>query len=190
MPNLCRVTREQGVKTHVSVAAVVGQLSLEDLANHIRASCLEKGRADVVVDELRLPPLPREGEKRRQTLADNGGAHSLDSDIMCDSWRRASCFTDYKIGQLVEKPQAEGDYTVLFFSDPNEMRYEADFDQPLHMELKRGESETVFIGRRAANNTDHRPLFEKYQFFTPGKSCTQWSDQSAVDVFCGDWHEE
>jgi hypothetical protein len=74
--------------------------------------------------------------------------------------------SDYKIGQLLESSRKDGDYTVLFFSDPNEMRYEADFDQPLHVELKR-DSNPILIAR-APNVTDPRPLFEKYQFFTPG----------------------
>ena len=77
-------------------------------------------------------------------------------------------FADYKIGELLDGRQAESDYTVLFFSDPNEMQYEADFAEPLHMELKRG-SDPIFVGRRADNVTDSRPLFEKYQFFTPGR---------------------
>lgn len=48
--------------------------------------------------------------------------------------------------------------------------YEAEFQEPLHNENKR---QTGVVGR-AANSTryDRRPLFEKYQFFTPGKFLT------------------
>jgi hypothetical protein len=72
--------------------------------------------------------------------------------------------TDYKIGELLD---GQSDYTAVLFSDPNEMRYKAEFAQPLHMDLKR-EADPVYGGRRAPNSTDSRPLFEKYQFFTPG----------------------
>jgi hypothetical protein len=34
---------------------------------------------------------------------------------------------------------------------------------------RRAEGEPVYVGRRAGNSTDHRGLFEKYQFFTPGE---------------------
>jgi len=37
------------------------------------------------------------------------------------------------------------------------------------MDLKREEGGAGFAARRK-NATDNRPLFEKYQFFTPGKS--------------------
>lgn len=44
--------------------------------------------------------------------------------------------------------------------------YESEFIEPLHMDLKRDVSE----GSKAGNTTrDTRGLFEKYQFFTPGK---------------------
>lgn len=84
--------------------------------------------------------------------------------------------TDYEIGRLLEAPQAEGDYTVLLFSDPNELgSYEADFVEPVHMELKR-QSTPLFIGKRAADGTANLPLFEKYQFFTPGMATRSVGD--------------
>lgn len=80
--------------------------------------------------------------------------------------------TDHELGQILERAEVGGDYTVVYFSDPNEPRaYEADFQEPLRMELKRGEP--VFIGRRQADGSpvpSSPGLFEKYQFFTPGES--------------------
>ncbi len=68
----------------------------------------------------------------------------------------------------MEKTQADGDYTVIYFSNPNEFKpYEAEFVDPVHVELKR-RSEATLVGRKQSNSTDNRPLFEKYQFFTPG----------------------
>jgi hypothetical protein len=62
------------------------------------------------------------------------------------------------------------DHTVLLFSDPNEFRaYVPSFVEPMRTDLKRrAEAEPAFVGRKANNETDHRALFEKYQFFTPG----------------------
>jgi hypothetical protein len=64
----------------------------------------------------------------------------------------------------------------MVFSDPNEFKaYEPEFSQPVHMDMKRSMEEveeTELFARKKSNATvDHRPLFEKYQFFTPGKLC-------------------
>ncbi len=75
---------------------------------------------------------------------------------------------DYELGQWLSGIQADGDYTVLYFADPNEFQpYEADFVDPIHIELKR-QAEPVFLERRQSNVSDKAPLFVKYQFFTPG----------------------
>jgi hypothetical protein len=69
------------------------------------------------------------------------------------------------------------------FSDPNEFKaYEPEFIEPAariveaaHMDLKREDGGAGFAARRK-NATDNRPLFEKYQFFTPGESILSvWS---------------
>lgn len=61
---------------------------------------------------------------------------------------------------------------MMVFSDPNEFQaYEPEFDnEPVHMDMKRWAEETEIVAGTKGNTTDHRPLFEKYQFFTPGKS--------------------
>ena len=60
-------------------------------------------------------------------------------------------------------------YTILFVGTPGEQIYEPEFDDRLRMDLKRDLRSSPM--RRADNETerDRRPLFEKYQFFTPGK---------------------
>lgn len=83
---------------------------------------------------------------------------------------RADCWlsADREVGRLLESVQADSDYTVLYFSNPHESKlYEADFADPVHIELKR-QSDTVFVGRRQANATDKASLFDKYQFLSPG----------------------
>lgn len=70
----------------------------------------------------------------------------------------------------------------MLFSDPNEFQsYEPEFSAPVHVDMKRwAEKGPELKGQelegleieapKKANSTDHRPLFEKYQFFTPGES--------------------
>jgi hypothetical protein len=64
--------------------------------------------------------------------------------------------------------QSADSYTFIYLSSPSEPIYEADFGEPLHVELKR--RAVSMPVRRAKNETDwnNLPLFEKYQFFTPG----------------------
>lgn len=63
--------------------------------------------------------------------------------------------------------ESEGSYTVIYTAGPRTetpKTYTAEFDDPTHMELKRQLHQS---GRRA-NVTSDLPLFEKYQYFTPG----------------------
>jgi hypothetical protein len=57
----------------------------------------------------------------------------------------------------------------MVFSDPNEFKvYQPDFAEPMHMDLKRWSEESELSARQKSNSTAKLPLFEKYQFFTPG----------------------
>jgi hypothetical protein len=152
MPNICRTVRSDAVQTVYSVSEVTGQLSSSDIADQIRAACAAKGvTADVVTQQVmdKLPELGRatdkEVEERRKVLGDN----------------------DYAINHIIT--HLASDYTVLLFSDPNDFQpYEPSFVEPMQTDLKR-RSEPVNFSRKAGNSTvDHRGLFEKYQFFTPG----------------------
>ncbi|OIW30347.1 BIG1-domain-containing protein [Coniochaeta ligniaria NRRL 30616] len=151
MPNLCRAaTASASVYT---VAEVAGQLGSSSLDSLISTACASAGKT-VEVTEVELRHLPalrtglgeKEVDQRRTVLADN----------------------DYELGQLLST--LGDDYTVLLFSDPNEFKaYEPSFVEPMRTDLKRrAEGQPVYVGRRASNATDHRGLFEKYQFFTPG----------------------
>jgi hypothetical protein len=66
------------------------------------------------------------------------------------------------------------EYTVIYTTTPvsgeiahKPKSYEPVFMEPLHMELKRQSHLTI----AASNSTvlGNAPLFERYQFFTPGK---------------------
>jgi hypothetical protein len=64
------------------------------------------------------------------------------------------------------------DYTVFYIGTPinatvsrEVMSYQADFMDTIHMDLKRNLKLRV---PSRMNQTDMRPLFETYQFLTPG----------------------
>ncbi|KAK3327501.1 BIG/ATPase V1 complex, subunit S1 [Cercophora scortea] len=147
MHNLCRAIASDSVKGRFSVAEVIGQISSEPMKQFLTTNCKEKGKTAIIerVELRHLPPV-KEESKRAEILADN----------------------DHELGQLFET--LSGEYTVILVSDPNEFKaYEPEFAEPVHMDLKRQSSDSpVFVGRRADDATDNRPLFEKYQFFTPG----------------------
>ncbi len=74
---------------------------------------------------------------------------------------------DFELGRLID--DLGDDFTVIIFSDPNTFQaYEPEFIDPVHMGLRRHVEQPVVIARKASTK-DNRPLFEKYQFFTPGE---------------------
>jgi hypothetical protein len=152
MPNLCGAIASKSVKGSFNVAEVIGQVSSKPLAEYVADACLKKGVvAQVERVELEHLPSLKETAKRAEILGDN----------------------DHKLGRLFGA--LDGEYTVVMFSDPNEFKaYEPEFMEPtariveaVHMDLKRDDgSAAAAAGKK--NATDNRPLFEKYQFFTPG----------------------
>ncbi|KAK5654823.1 hypothetical protein OQA88_6859 [Cercophora sp. LCS_1] len=150
MPNLCRAMASETTRGRLSVAEVIGQVSTKPLSDYVVQACAEKGKV-AKVDRVELAHLPglRETEKRRETLSDN----------------------DHELGRLLDT--LDGEYTVVMFSDPNEFKaYEPEFIEPVHMDLKRQaagqEMLAAGLRRTAKGNSTNLPLFEKYQFFTPG----------------------
>ncbi|KAK3325433.1 BIG/ATPase V1 complex, subunit S1 [Apodospora peruviana] len=144
MPNLKRAVSKGNLKSEFSVAEVIGQVATDPLEQYIKTTC-----KDSTVERVELRHLPslKEVEKRAEVLADN----------------------DHELGKLLDGLNGE-EFTVIIVSDPNQFQaYEPQFAEPVHMDLKRSEPLSAFIGQRANNETrDNRPLFEKYQFFTPG----------------------
>ncbi|KAL7949206.1 BIG/ATPase V1 complex, subunit S1 [Trichoderma barbatum] len=143
MPHLCKVVGDERIKGKSIVTEVVGALEDAQLSEYIKSACAKKGKA-ATVDEVHLVPLPLEGR---------AGAFAANDDALAQSLEKA----------------AEGNsYTFIFFSTPGEPFYEPEFEEPVRMELKRHVQSTQ--PPKGSNNTDwdKLPLFEKYQFFTPG----------------------
>jgi hypothetical protein len=75
---------------------------------------------------------------------------------------------DYLIHTLLDS-HPSANYTIIYTTTPasaeivDDLSYKPVFIEPLHMELKRFDDKPP-----NDNEKDDRPLFEKYQFFTPG----------------------
>ncbi len=75
MPNLCRAVSTEKTRGQLSVAEVIGQVSMDELADYIKSKCVE-GRPDAGADirrsELAHLPSVKEAGKRAEVLADQG----------------------------------------------------------------------------------------------------------------------
>lgn len=158
-PRLQKALASTKVGGTVSVAQVAGAVDVEALSALVKKSCQRAGKGAVTVDELALDTVPATAAET--VLKEN----------------------DDDVGVVLAQYEAEGSYTVIYTGVPaaasasESGHYEAHFADPARQELKR---ELGQLSRRA-NVTDNRPLFEKYQFFTPGK-LTVTSD---VSMGCG-----
>ncbi|KAH6686676.1 BIG/ATPase V1 complex, subunit S1 [Plectosphaerella plurivora] len=145
IPNLCKAVEDSRVKGTFSVAEVVGQIDRHELESYIQAACAKKGKT-VTVSSTNLPALSTKDHAAQ--LSDN----------------------DHILGEAIEEAKSSKSYSVLYLTSPGiSATYEADFGNSMSDELKRLRAREVPV-RRAENGTekDTRPLFEKYQFFTPG----------------------
>ena len=71
--------------------------------------------------------------------------------------------TDRILGERIGKDNGHESFTVLFYATRPEPAYEAQFDEAVHQDLRRATYDSDAVVEK-----DNRPLFEKYQFFTPG----------------------
>ncbi|KAF4983637.1 hypothetical protein FZEAL_989 [Fusarium zealandicum] len=143
MPHLHNAMKDSKVQGKFIVPEVVGgSIDVEEIKEYIKKSCAKQGK-EVVPHVMSLVSL-------------QDSQHEERNDFM---W-------------TTSQKWMEDSYTVLFVgtssSDAEETVYEPDFIEPIHMDLKRDITDGMM--RRADNgsNYDNRPLFQKYQFFTPG----------------------
>ncbi|KAK8041136.1 ER protein BIG1 [Apiospora phragmitis] len=144
-PRLQHTLKSAQVASRVTVAEVAGALDTKALSKLIKASCGKEAS----VDEVALEAIPTTSSDD-ETLKEN----------------------DDDLAVVLAQYEAEGSFTVVYAGVPQaadekeqNSRYEAQFVDAARVELKRDLGNGVY---RRANETDKRPLFEKYQFFTPG----------------------
>ncbi|KAH0493735.1 hypothetical protein TgHK011_000388 [Trichoderma gracile] len=143
MPHLCQAVDDKRIKGRAIVSEVVGDVADADLSDYIKSVCA-KEKKTVTVDQVQLPPL---------SLEDRAGAWVANDDILAHS---------------LDKATAGDSYTFIFFSTPGEPAYEAEFEEAVRMELKRDIDNTQTPQSKNETEWDKLPIFEKYQFFTPG----------------------
>ncbi|KAF7545278.1 hypothetical protein G7Z17_g9289 [Cylindrodendrum hubeiense] len=141
MPHLCQAVSDSRIQDKFIVSEVVGDLTNAGLASFVKTACAQKNQ-EITVEELTLPPLTSD---RAGSLADS----------------------DELLSKSIDELKSSDSYTILFVGTPGEQTYQPEFDDRLRMDLKRDLSSSP-MRRDNGTERDTRPLFEKYQFFTPG----------------------
>ncbi|KAI1805510.1 BIG1-domain-containing protein [Daldinia bambusicola] len=139
IPNL--LSYHDKAQSRYSVPEVIGELHMDDIAAFVGKSC--EGRKPLII-ELEMNPL-------------------RSNDDFSMMWSN-----DDQLSMVLDQFDYDGSYTVVFAGTPrkeNPRTYTATFEDGVPSELKR---DVHSIHRRAANSTDNRPLFEKYQYFSTG----------------------
>jgi len=167
VPHLRAAISDPRVRASYSVADVIyeGGDMVEELAEHIEASC---GKNVTRWDQLGLPStganakniivstvdtLPSEKEARVEDMADQ------------DAMLNINFFEHLPNGPEYTVIYTTTPFGILQQDQPELSVYQVEFDATAHIDLKRD------FRIRADNSTDKldtRPLFEKYQYFTPG----------------------
>lgn len=150
MPSLCRAGDDTRTKGKYVVSELVGTVkdmsAIKDtgLASYIKGACAKENK-HVTIDELDLAPLAKE---------DRSGAFAQN---------------DATLSEKIEAVMAHSSYTILFLSTPGERTtYEVDFEDPVKMDIKRHFQGSNEARKKNETEWNKLPLFEKYQFFTPG----------------------
>lgn len=147
-PKLQSALSSSKVQGRMMVSEMSGVVDLQQVASSIRESCQAAGKTPSI-DSMVLDAVPTAG--RYEDLVEN----------LVDS--------DNDVGVVLQQYDAAGDFTVIYTAGARtdkaeEKHYEAEFKDTTHQELKR----QVDSVKREKKERDTRPLFEKYQFFTPG----------------------
>ncbi|KAI5461084.1 BIG/ATPase V1 complex, subunit S1 [Mariannaea sp. PMI_226] len=140
MRSLCRAAESSNLPGKYIISEVIGELSVDGLAYFIKNACAQKNK-QVIVDELALPPVTSD--------------------------RAASLEADHLLTKNIDDIATSDSYTLLYMTTSGEPAYEPEFVDPVRMDLKR-DLRSHMVREDKNRTIDNRPLFEKYQFFTPG----------------------
>ncbi|ROT43144.1 BIG1-domain-containing protein [Sodiomyces alkalinus F11] len=144
---LCSAASNDRVRNTYSVAEVVGKIEADNLSKYIQAACSNQGRA-AEVQETALHPLPSDHLEREKQLAKN----------------------DQILDRALDDLLSSDSYTIIYLSSPaGSSKSDVDSTGSISAELKKLRARAWSV-RRQDNSTDwnNLPLFEKYQFLTPG----------------------
>ncbi|KAG5951285.1 hypothetical protein E4U53_003423 [Claviceps sorghi] len=141
MPHVCQAAKDPRVQGRYTVAEVVGDVTAAGFVQHIKTSCDRKGKEAKIIERS----LGSISGERGEALKTSDDSIAVDLDMA-----------------------SSDSYTVLFYASPTEPLYDSEFIQPVHVDIRRGVDDAALIQRENKTGRDTRPLFEKYQFFTPG----------------------
>ncbi|KAM3076064.1 hypothetical protein ACMFMG_006420 [Clarireedia jacksonii] len=152
VPHLRAAIADTRVKGLYSVADVVAEdlNAVQELESFIASSCDGAKKTIVVnLDSLSTDPTVRAGK-----LADHDAKINTDLlENLSSGPEYTVIYTTTPVGAVIESEDAEP------------IVYDVSFDASEHLDLKRDFRVRV---DNSTNSTDNRPLFDKYQFFTPG----------------------
>ncbi|KAI2608355.1 BIG1-domain-containing protein [Hypoxylon fragiforme] len=128
--------------TRWSTVEVVGEMDTKEISAYIRKVCANKRQP--FIEELTFAPLP----------STDDGAKTLKQN-------------DEELSIILEQYKRQGSYTVIYAGGPKKetlKTYTPEFEETTRQELKRQLNPV----QPRADNTTNLPLFQKYQYFTPG----------------------
>jgi hypothetical protein len=136
----------------MTISEMSGVVDLQQIASSIRDHCQTAGKTPTI-EALNLDPIPTSGR----------------SQALYESLKES----DDNLGLVLQQYDAAGDFTVIYTAGAStekegvadQKAYEAEFKDTTHQELKRQVGSVV----RRQGDRDTRSLFEKYQFFSPGR---------------------
>jgi hypothetical protein len=202
VPHLKAAIKDSRVKVFYSVTDVVtDNLDIvQELDSFIASSCgqnvvsrrdvslstvIDGAKNIVVVDleSLSTDPAVRAGELADQGKEYTGNQSTSNTNGITDALINTNFFEHLSNGP---------EYTVIYTTTPvgavvdsedvdaaEPIVYDAQFDATEHLDLKR---DFRVRADNSTNATDNRPLFEKYQFFTPGLSPSYLRFQLHTDI--------
>ncbi|KAI9742673.1 MAG: hypothetical protein M1818_003814 [Claussenomyces sp. TS43310] len=180
VPFLRRAMTNDDVETAFSVAEVSGQLQAEDLRDYIKTTC-KAMTVDIGPESTTLDPrdlqiiMEHSGKGTDMDQADSLGPKILFSGfepLPSSEPERSMRLADNDAYLQSTFDNLPAKYSVMYVTSPVSEAifhpsYDADFSSPLHTEMKR-QFHGVRNAKRNSTIPEGAPLFQKYQFFTPG----------------------
>jgi hypothetical protein len=172
VPYLQRAMSNEGVQTKFSLSEVVGLEDgiADDLADYVSEKCDHITVHQDTSDSVRRAIISNDVWWRKIVVRSDYHALPSEEPARQDSLSEH----DADLHAIILKDMRKYTYTVIYTTTPasgnvaySGPSYEAVFMEPVHMDLKR---QSGLAGVRDNNSTvyDSRPLFEKYQFLSPG----------------------
>ncbi|KAF4968866.1 hypothetical protein FSARC_3801 [Fusarium sarcochroum] len=172
MPNLHQAIARKDIQGKFIVPEVVGEsIDADAIQDYIQTACYEKAKKVEPHFTLIKPSKDDKDNKGwlfqeppyRRLYVDSV-AEAIKQWTLSEKWMKDS-YTVLFVG--TPSTQAKAASASKKVSESEKTVYESEFVESVHMDLKRDDSDGT---SQAGNKTqyDNRPLFQKYQFFTPG----------------------